>query len=451
MRAFDALGGIGAATLTVTVNELQYSLAEGATGTFFETDILLANPHNFSVPIEATYLKEDGTTVKQALTLPATTRMTIPVATLPGLDSASMSTFVTSTNAVPIVVERTMRWDRTGYGSHTETASTEPALTWYFAEGSQGFFHTFLMLANPGSTENSASVEFLFEDGTSVTKTYSLLPTSRYTLAAGDVPELANRSFGMTVTFTQPGMAERAMYFGTPVFNGGHDSAGATSPSTEWILSEGATGTFFTTFLLLANPGTTAGDVTITDLPEGGTPVTKTYTSLRETATHDQCRVRGSIARARQRGGAGQRDRSGHRRARAVLARSPDQWDEAHSSFGLTGTATRWGLAEGRVGGPNGFQTFIMLAIPTANDTTATIQFLREPGRSPRTLTKTFEVRAQSRVTVGLPGPDVPELADETFGALITAGPIVVERAMYSNANGQFWAAGTNAPATRLP
>jgi hypothetical protein len=29
--------------------------------------------------------------------------------------------------------------------------------------------------------------------------------------------------------------------------------------------------------------------------------------------------------------------------------------------------------------------------------------------------------------------------------------PIAVERAMYSNANGQFWAAGTNAAATRLP
>jgi len=450
VRAFDALGGIGAATLTITVNELQYSLAEGATGTFFETDILLANPNNFSVPIEATYLKEDGTTVRQALTLPATTRITIPVATLPGLDSASMSTFVTSTNAVPIVVERTMRWDRTGYGAHTETASTEPALTWYFAEGSQGFFHTFLMLANPGSTENSASVEFLFEDGTSLTKTYPLLPTSRFTLSAGDVPELANRSFGMTVTFTQPGMAERAMYFGTPVFDGGHDSAGATSPSTEWILSEGATGTFFTTFLLLANPGTTAGDVTLTYLPEGGTPVTKTHSlAAKQRLTINVAFEDPSLAHA-----------SVAARVNAtvpVIAEraqywpgTPDQWHEAHSSFGLTGTANKWGLAEGRVGGPNGYQTFIMLANPTANDTIATIQFLREPGRSPRTMTKTFKVRAQSRVTVALPG-DVPELADETFGALITAGAIVVERAMYSNANGQFWAAGTNAPATRLP
>ena len=161
-----------------------------------------------------------------------------------------------------------MRWDRTGYGAHTETASAGPSRTWYFAEGSQGFFHTFLMLANPNPTENSATVEFLFEDATSVTKTYPLLPTSRFTLPAGDVPELVHRSFGMTVTFAQPGMAERAMYFGTPLFNAGHDSAGATRPATEWILAEGATGTFFTTFLMLANPGETAGDVTLRYLPK---------------------------------------------------------------------------------------------------------------------------------------------------------------------------------------
>ena len=41
------------------------------------------------------------------------------------------------------------------------------------------------------------------------------------------------------------------------------------------------------------------------------------------------------------------------------------------------------------------------------------------------------------------------------FGALVeslgtTPVPIVVERAMYRNANGQPWAAGTNAPGTKL-
>ena len=53
---------------------------------------------------------------------------------------------------------------------------------------------------------------------------------SRLTVYAGAIPELVGRSFGIVVTFTQPGVAERAMYFGTPTFNGGHESAGETSP-----------------------------------------------------------------------------------------------------------------------------------------------------------------------------------------------------------------------------
>jgi hypothetical protein len=47
-----------------------------------------------------------------------------------------------------------------------------------------------------------------------------------------------------------------------------------------------------------------------------------------------------------------------------------------------------------------------------------------------------------------------PELADESFGALIevTNGVgIVVERAMYSDALGVEWAAGTDALASVLP
>ena len=49
-------------------------------------------------------------------------------------------------------------------------------------------------------------------------------------------------------------------------------------------------------------------------------------------------------------------------------------------------------------------------------------------------------------------GTLVPELQDEYFGVKIAANePIVAERAMYSNAGGQVWGAGTNATATRLP
>jgi hypothetical protein len=47
----------------------------------------------------------------------------------------------------------------------------------------------------------------------------------------------------------------------------------------------------------------------------------------------------------------------------------------------------------------------------------------------------------------------VPGLANgERFGVLIdSTAPIAVERAMYSNASGVVWAAGTNATGTRIP
>jgi hypothetical protein len=49
-------------------------------------------------------------------------------------------------------------------------------------------------------------------------------------------------------------------------------------------------------------------------------------------------------------------------------------------------------------------------------------------------------------------GSMVPELNDETFGAIVSSTqPIAVERAMYSNANGQVWQAGTGATAVHLP
>ena len=66
----------------------------------------------------------------------------------------------------------------------------------------------------------------------------------------------------------------------------------------------------------------------------------------------------------------------------------------------------------------------------------------------------TVGVRANSRTNVAV-GVDVPAAAGRRFGAVIEslgANPaqIVVERAMYGNAGGVTWAAGSNNLATRL-
>src|SRR5690606_28293479 len=74
-------------------------------------------------------------------------------------------------------------------------------------------------------------------------------------------------------------VAERAMYHDE--FQSGHDAIGVSSPSTAWYVAEGYTGgndvTAFETFLLLANTGTTAADVTVEYLLDSGQVVTLPY------------------------------------------------------------------------------------------------------------------------------------------------------------------------------
>jgi hypothetical protein len=240
------------------------------------------------------------------------------------------------------------------------------------------------------------------------------------------------------------------MYFGvSPLWIGGHASAGATAPSTHWLLAEGATGSYFTTFVLIANPNDAAADLTLTYLPLTGSPVTTTKRlEARQRMTVNIADEDPSLASAAV--------------STDVVATTPvvveraqywpnPAWHEAHNSFGVTASATRWALAEGRVGGPRAEQTYILLANAGTEDAGVTITFLRETGAP---IVKTFTVPASSRFNVAVSGPgsDVPELAEESFGARIDATrPIVVERSVYSNANGVTWAAGTNATATRLP
>ncbi len=84
-----------------------------------------------------------------------------------------------------------------------------------FAEGAQGFFHTFLMVLNPNAEATTATVTFLPEAGGGpVVRSFPMAPMSRLVVDGGSVPEIANRSFGIVVEATQPIVAERAMYFG---------------------------------------------------------------------------------------------------------------------------------------------------------------------------------------------------------------------------------------------
>jgi Ca2+-binding RTX toxin-like protein len=452
ITAVDSHGNQATDTVTITVPSIAYTLAEGATGPFFDLDVLIANPNPSAANATVTFLKEDGSTLVQDITLESMTRRTIHVDSVPGIESAGgVSTVVTSTSGQPLVVERTMFWDADYYGSHGGTAVDGPRTRWLFAEGSQGFFSTFLLLANASATPSTATLTFLREGTTPFVRTVTVPATSRVTIDAGSIPELVNRSFSIVVDATAPIVAERSMYFGTKrLFDGGHESAGVPEGATSWFLAEGATGPFFETFVLVGNPNPSPAALTFTFLTDGGQTVVRHKTvpaNGRITVnieTEDPLLSNAAVATSIT------ADQQVVAERAMYWPGPPSSWGEAHNSFGATKLGLKWGLAEGRVGMAQGFQTYILLANPNSAGAAVTVSFMRTTGPP---ILKTFTVNPTSRLNIAV-NTAVPELADETFGALVevTNGvPISVERAMYSNALGEVWAAGTNALGTRVP
>ena len=87
----------------------------------FDTQIAMANRGLADAPVTVTFLKEDGTTVMTALTVPAA-RARRCERRRAGMMWRSFAIVVTSDEGVPLSVERTMTWDG-GHGAHTGTAA----------------------------------------------------------------------------------------------------------------------------------------------------------------------------------------------------------------------------------------------------------------------------------------------------------------------------------------
>jgi uncharacterized repeat protein (TIGR01451 family) len=473
VRVFSGFGVPIGIELVVVVNQagspstlFTRYLAEGATGRFFDTTIALLNPGNSSASVMLHFLRDDGTTVNHQLTVPAKARRTVVVETLPGLASASFGTVVHS-NAL-VVVDRTMTWGGRGYGSHAETALPSPSTTWYLAEGSTSSdFNLFYLLQNPNPAAVQATVRYLLPFGQPpVEKNYMLPPNSRTTLyvdAEGGV--LASTDVSAVITADAPIIVERAMYVDKPgqVFAAGHESAGVTAPALEWFLAEGATGPFFDEFVLIANPNDTPAQVTAEYLLLGGGVLTKSYTvpaNGRFTIWVDDEELPA---------GSGQKPLTNVAVSttirsingvpviveRAMWWPGPgmgaDFWYEAHNSPGAIVTGTRWGLAEGELGGPRGLETYVLIANTSAASGSARVTLHFEDGTKTE---RTYGLAANSRTNVPV-GQDFPEAAGKKFGVVVeslgtTPAQIVVERAMYSSAAGAVWAAGSNALGTRL-
>lgn len=258
-------------------------LAEGDAN-FFDTYILLANAGSAPANVTATYLLTTGSTIVRTYTVGANARLTVFANDVPGLKGQAFSTVVQS--SVPITVERAMYFSTGGRffnGGHEAAGIGAPATNWFVAEGRTGpFFDEYLLLANPQTSQVTATINFLRPGGAPVVQTVTLAPTSRTTIRVDGVPGLSDTDVSAAISATGPIIVERAMYWPDPVSNWyeAHDSAGVTSTGTKWAMAEGEVGGAdqWETFILLANPTSNVANVTLTFLRQNGNPVTLTKT-----------------------------------------------------------------------------------------------------------------------------------------------------------------------------
>jgi hypothetical protein len=455
-------------------------LAEGVTSAFFFTDTALAATgplargsfylrYAYGTPDQPTEACQAGFEVPKDrwFHVPATDCGSSPPS-VPAEVSALLET------DVAVAVERTVSWPfRTGtgttpaaptldaYGAHAEGDIAQPSSTWYFAEGATyAGFDLFYLVRNIELRPVTVTATYLRPAPLdAVVKQYVVDADSRKTIWV-NLEDARLVSTEMAATFETDGgrvIVERAMYASTPgqPFAAGTAAMGATAPSTRWVFAEGATGDYFDTFLLLANPGDQEAEVQVSYLLPLGERLVRPYTVaprarlsiwadyedpvLSDTAfSADVVSANGVPIVAE----------------RVMWWPGPGaaSWQEAHASAGATRAAAKWVTSDGECGGERRARTYLLVVNPAEAPVTVAVRLNFADSSSE---VRSFDVPGRARLDIDV-GARFPEADGRRFSAELavadpSTGAIVVERSTYWDGRTQGWAAGVNVRATSVP
>jgi len=259
-----------------------FYFAEGTCRPNFDPYICLQNPGGIAAAVTITYMKGDGTAAARQVTVPAYSRFTVsPRDTLGTGDDAAhdFSTRVVCTNGKNIVAERPMYFNYSGAwtGGHDVVGATEPASSFYFAEGTtRPGFDPYLCIQNPGATAANVRITYMKGDGHTAVTNVAVGAYTRSTVSPRKTLGTGNDSahdFSVKIESTnnQPIIAERPMYFDYHGWSGGHDVVGAVNAATSFYFAEGTARPNFEPWLCIQNPGGTTATVNITYMRGNGT------------------------------------------------------------------------------------------------------------------------------------------------------------------------------------
>ena len=290
--------------------------------------------------------------------------------------------------------------------------------TFFFAEGStQPPFDTWFLVENPSNLPIGLTFTFFLQPTGTVVQTYTVGPTSRFSLFANQA--LPNQAFSTRIDASAPIFAERAMYVGYD----GDVVNGIPAPNRTWLFAEGATVQPFHTWLLLQNQNNVVSRASITYLLENGQIVTQTLSLPANSRTsifvNDVLPNAAFSSRV---------DADQPIIAERAMYRFPG--NAATVNSGVIAPSANWFFAEGRTalsslrgdGAPA--DTFLLLQNPNSTQATATITLFGVGGN---TTTFAVAVLPTSRITLFL-----NSVFSGSFGIrVVSNSPIIAERSIF--------------------
>ena len=387
-----------------------FYFAEGTCRPNFDTYFCIQNPGEADAQVKITYMKGDGATAEQQLTVPKTSRATVTARDVLGTaddEAHDFSARVECTNGQSILVERPMYFNYMGdwTGGHDVVGALAPATSFFFAEGTcRPFFDTYFCIQNPGEADAQVKITYMKGDGNTAEATFSVAKHSRKTIEARDTIGVADdnaHDFSARVECTngQSIIAERPMYFMyRGAWTGGHDVIGALSSASTFYFAEGTCRPGFDPYICIQNPGSADANVTITYMKGDGTTDSQTLTVGKNSR---------STVVVKDRLGTG--DDAAHdfsakvecTNGQAIIAERPMYfnykgiWTGGHDVVGALAAATTFYFAEGSC--RPGLDPYICIQNPGSEDASVTITYMKGDGT---TDSQTLMVGKNSRSTV---------------------------------------------------
>ena len=273
------------------------------------------------------------------------------------------------------------------YGFEVWGAAPVPAgSNFYFAEGYTGAgFQEYLCIGNVGSETATASVSYLFNDGSPpMDVNYDVLPNSRSTI---DVNLTVGPNREVSIRLNSPDenlVAERPMYFdyqGRAARNwtGGHDVVGfspGVQAATRWYFAEGTTRGEFDMWVTVLNPNQQSSDLTFKYMIEGeGEQIFQEQIDGNSRATWyaaDHVGYEKDVSLLLESSDGVVAERPMYFNYQGLASRN---WQGGHCVVGVNAPARQWYLAEGttRDNAVDGsFEEWVCIQNP--NDTEITVQ-----------------------------------------------------------------------------